>query len=256
MNHPLSTETIYNAQASNWLRSEKILLSDFTARPRVLEELGGITGENILDFGCGEGYVSRMILEHGASSIFGVDSSAEMIGQAHAMAAKLNLSNANYAVGNAVTFDHFPQKNFDKAIAVFLFNYLTIEEMTRVMTKVKSLLAPKGTFVFTVPHPCLPFMREENPPFYFEHGDKNYLDSINKTFEGKIWRRDGVYVSVRCVHKTFAHYFEALKTAGFKLLPQVNELAVTDQHLELDPEFFGPLKGYPLHVLFKVQVNV
>ncbi|WP_444946392.1 class I SAM-dependent methyltransferase [Microbulbifer sp. VTAC004] len=255
MNQPLSTETIYNAQAGNWLRSEKVLLSDFTARPQVLEELGDIAGQDILDFGCGEGYVSRMILENGARSIFGIDSSAEMISQAQAMAAELELSTASYTAANAVTFDQFPQKSFDKAIAVFLFNYLTIEEMTQVMTKVRSLLASTGTFVFTVPHPCLPFMREETPPFYFEHGDKSYLDGINQTFEGKIWRRDGIPVSVRCVHKTFSHYFEALKAAGFNLLPQVNELAVTDEHLALDPEFFGPLKGYPLHVLFKVQVN-
>jgi cyclopropane fatty-acyl-phospholipid synthase-like methyltransferase len=255
MNQPISTESIYNAQATNWLRSEKILLSDFTARPRVLEALSKIKDQDILDFGCGEGYVSRMLIDAGVKSIFGVDSSAEMIAQAQSMAKELKLSNATYTVGNAVSFNQFPQTRFDKAIAVFLFNYLTIEEMTQVMSKVRSLLVAGGTFVFTVPHPCLPFMREESPPFYFEHGEKSYLDGINKTFEGKIWRRDGVPVSVRCVHKTFAHYFEALAKAGFNSLPEVKELAVTDEHLAFDPEFFGPLKGYPLHVLFKVKVN-
>ncbi|WP_444921627.1 class I SAM-dependent methyltransferase [Microbulbifer sp. CnH-101-G] len=255
MNQPISTETIYNAQATNWLRSEKVLLSDFTARPRVLEALGEITDQDILDFGCGEGYVSRMLLEAGAKSIFGIDSSAEMISQAQTMAKELKLFNASYTEGNAVTFNQFPKTSFDKAIAVFLFNYLTIEEMTQVMSKVRSLLIPGGTFVFTVPHPCLPFMREETPPFYFEHGDKSYLDGINQTFEGKIWRRDGIPVSVRCVHKTFAHYFEALTQAGFNSMPEVKELAVTDEHLAFDPEFFSPLKGYPLHVLFKVKAN-
>jgi hypothetical protein len=32
----------------------------------------------------------------------------------------------------------------------------------------------------------------------------------------------------------------------------VTELSVTEKHLELDPEFFGPLRGLPLHVAFEV----
>jgi hypothetical protein len=36
-------------------------------------------------------------------------------------------------------------------------------------------------------------------------------------------------------------------------MPTVMELGVTDAHLEIDPDFFCPLKGYPLHVLFKVE---
>ncbi|WP_444894530.1 class I SAM-dependent methyltransferase [Microbulbifer sp. TRSA001] len=255
MNLPLSTETIYNKQAHSWSRSEKILLSDFTARPKVLEEIGNIYGKNILDMGCGEGYVSRMLLNKGAGSIFGVDSSSEMISQAKESASAENLTKAEYAVGNAVTFTEFPRDKFDHAIAVFLFNYLTIEEMTKVISKVKSLLNKGGTFIFTVPHPCLPFMREEVPPFYFQHGNMTYLDGIDQTFEGKIWRRDGKPVSVRCVHKNFSHYFEALANAGFNSLLTVKELSVTQEHLDLDPDFFSPLAGYPLHVLFKVQVN-
>ncbi|WP_444930287.1 class I SAM-dependent methyltransferase [Microbulbifer sp. SSSA002] len=255
MNQAVSTEAIYNKQANSWSRSEKILLSDFTARPRVIEELGDISGASILDMGCGEGYVSRMLLDRGANSIFGVDASSEMIAQARETASLNNLTNASYAVGNAVSYSSFPQETFDQAIAVFLFNYLTIEEMTKVMSRVRSLLKKGGSFVFTVPHPCLPFMREETPPFYFQHGDTSYLDGIDQTFEGKIWRRDGKPVSVRCVHKNFSHYFAALAQAGFNTLPIVRELSVTQEHLDLDPDFFTPLAGYPLHVLFKVQAN-
>ncbi|MFA0813846.1 hypothetical protein [Microbulbifer epialgicus] len=98
-------------------------------------------------------------------------------------------------------------------------------------------------------------MREQSPPIYFEHDDRNYMEGADETFEGKLWRRDGVAVSVRCVHKTFSHYFEALKCSGFNKLPSFRELAVTKEHWDLDPDFFGPLKGYPLHILFKVKVN-
>ncbi|WHI49717.1 class I SAM-dependent methyltransferase [Microbulbifer sp. MLAF003] len=255
MNHIISTESIYNDQAENWLRSEKILLSDYTARPIVLQELGSVTGQHLLDVGCGEGYVSRIILDAGAASVFGVDSSSEMISQAKSVAAELGLHKAIYEVSDAVTFNRYPRTQFDQVIAIFLFNYLTVKEMTQVMTNVKSLLSPNGIFIFTVPHPCLPFMRNQSPPFYFKFGDKNYFEGVDVTFEGRIWRRDGITVPVRCVHKTFTHYFEALQSAGFKKMPSIRELAVTEEHLTLDPEFFGPLKGYPLHLLFKVQAN-
>ncbi|MFA0811952.1 class I SAM-dependent methyltransferase [Microbulbifer epialgicus] len=140
MDQSISTEAIYNAQAVNWLRSEKIMLSDYTARPCVLQELGDVAGQHILDIGCGEGYISRMIMESGASSLFGLDVSAEMICQAKSMAAELGLHKANYEVGDAVNFNQYSRTQFDQVIAVFLFNYLTVEEMIQVMTKVRSLL--------------------------------------------------------------------------------------------------------------------
>ena len=43
-----------------------------------------------------------------------------------------------------------------------------------------------------------------------------------------------------------------LRGAGFKAAPRVTELSVTAEHLELDPVFFGPLKGLPLHAAFEV----
>ena len=48
-------------------------------------------------------------------------------------------------------------------------------------------------------------------------------------------------------------YFSALERAGFTAAPRVTELSVTPEHLELDPDFFGPLRGLPLHVAFEVS---
>jgi len=35
-------------------------------------------------------------------------------------------------------------------------------------------------------------------------------------------------------------------------VPKVSELSVLPEHLELDPDFFGPVRGYPLHACFDV----
>jgi hypothetical protein len=116
-------------------------------------------------------------------------------------------------------------------MAVFLFNYLTREEMAAVLRVARERLVPGGTFVFTVPHPCFPYMRAAAAPFFFDTVGRSYFDGVDTTYEGRIWRRDGTAVPVPCVHKTFADYFTALADAGF-----------------------GPLGGYPLHLLFRLEM--
>jgi hypothetical protein len=125
--------------------------------------------------------------------------------------------------------------------------------MTEVLRTAKRLLSPSGKLVFTVPHPCLAFMRANEPPFYFDATGTDYFAAVDHTLEGRIWRRDGSDVPVRSVHKTWQDYFSALHSAGFRSLPAVTELSVTQAHVELDPSFFGPLQGYPLHVMFVLQ---
>lgn len=255
-----STAAIYDEHASNWSRDQRILLSDFTARPRVIEELEP-AGKRVLDLGCGEGYVARLAAQAGAASVFGVDSSIEMIENARRAVREDAPCRMTFAAADATQLTAEGPADFDRAMAVFLFNYLTRSEMEHVMRIARMRVVSGGRFVFTVPHPCFPYMRHvlsmtatERRPFYFDTGGHSYFSGVDRTYEGEIWRRDGVAVPVRCVHKTWADYFEALARAGFTCMPKVEELRVTDDHVEIDPPFFGPLKGYPLHVLFRVEV--
>ena len=47
-------------------------------------------------------------------------------------------------------------------------------------------------------------------------------------------------------------YLTGLRDAGFEKMPDVVELRATEEHLELDPEWFGPLRDLPLHVAFRL----
>jgi cyclopropane fatty-acyl-phospholipid synthase-like methyltransferase len=248
-----TTEALYDAHATKWTRRERTMLSDFTARPFVLEELGPLAGTHVLDLGCGEGYVARLIAEAGAKSVFGVDVSGEMVRAARAATPPgLDCELRFEAVDASAPFE--PSRElYDRIVAVFLFNYLDRAAMTAVLRLAHERLAPGGRFLFTVPHPCFPYMRDAAAPFYFDTEAKDYFAGVDHTYEGKIWRRDGTAVPVRCVHKTFADYFDALAAAGFSALPKLRELRVTAEHLALDPAFFGPLRGQPLHVLFRID---
>ena len=81
----------------------------------------------------------------------------------------------------------------------------------------------------------------------------SYLGSDDQIFAGQIWRRDGVVNPVRAYHKTLQDYLQLLASSGWQRLPLLEELGVTEEHLALDPAFFGPLWGVPLHLLFLLR---
>ena len=81
---------------------------------------------------------------------------------------------------------------------------------------------------------------------------KRYFSSAGSWFPGRIWRRDGVALDVQLCHKTLEDYFAALRQAGFRSMPTVLELGVTERLLDLDPAFFSPLRDVPLHLAMEV----
>jgi SAM-dependent methyltransferase len=159
----------------------------------------------------------------------------------------------HYTVADLAAPAQLPAGSCDGAYAVFLFNYLPLAAMARVLAHVHAALRPGGFFLYTVPHPALPFLRGAEPPFYMDPAGQSYLGSSDQCFEGRIWRRDGVANPVRSLHKTLADDFRLLAESGWTQLPQVEELGVTEAHIALDPEFFGPLRGLPLHLLFLLR---
>lgn len=252
----LSTRELYDRAAAGWSRQEQMLLSDFTARPRVLEAMGDVSGLHLWDLGCGEGYVGRQLARGNPARIDGFDLSAEMIAAAREQAGPLAAGSGgplHYAVANLSEPSQLPEGSCDGAVAVFLFNYLSIAAMEAVLRHCHRAIRPGGQFVFTVPHPALAYLRGSEPPFHLDPGDHPYLGSSDVLFEGRIWRRDGACNPVRSIHKTFADYIAALERSGWTQLPLVQELGVRPEHLELDPAFFTPLAGCPLHLLFQLR---
>jgi SAM-dependent methyltransferase len=248
---PRATQALYDHGAAAWARLAPSSLSDFTARPFVLEMCQPYQGARVLDLGCGEGYCARALRNGGADEVLGIDLSPGMIAAALAEEQRAPLG-IHYRQGDAGELGLLAGAYFDLVVAVFLFNYLTNDAMTACTREVRRLLRPGGKFVFAVPHPAFPFMRAPAPPFYFDLGGAGYFAARDTRFAGKIWKRDGSALDVQVVHKTLQDYFACLKGAGFEALPELRELGVTPQIMEVEPAFFGPLLGLPLHVAIAV----
>lgn len=248
----VDTGRLYDQNASRWQRREPSSLSDFTGRPAVFELCGSVDGLDILDLGCGEGYCSRELAGRGARSVTGVELSQEMVDLARAQETELG-QGIVYRQGDVAALED-ADASYDLAVGVFVYNYVDIEHMRASFEEVRRVLRDGGHFVFSVPHPAFAFLRGRNePPFFFDVQGASYFSGRDRQFQGEIYRRSGSALPVQMVHKSLADYFDALGAAGFAGMPQVRELAVRPEHLELDPEFFGPVAGLPLHMAVRVQ---
>jgi len=246
-----NTEDIYNTTAELWARSEPRSLSDFTARPRIFDLCGDIRGLTVVDLGCGEGYCARVFEERGAAAVEGIELSKNMV--ALAQGKQTENSIINYCCGDV---SHLPYgaQYFDLAVGVFVFNYLSLEKTQSAFREIFRVLKPGGTFIFSVPHPSFPFIKTTAlEPFYFDMKGHGYFSARGKTFNGKIYCRDGKALLVQMIPKTLEDYFTTLKEAGFLSLPEIQELGITDEMLAMDADFFGPLVDTPLHLVFKIR---
>ena len=114
-----ATHEIYNHEADNWSRSEPPLLSDYTARPFLLKWSERFLQGDVLDLGCGEGYVSRNLALRGCRSLTGVDMSAGMIDRAVAREEQEPLG-IRYLVADARDLSVLESARYDLVLAVFL----------------------------------------------------------------------------------------------------------------------------------------
>jgi len=71
---PMNAKEIYDEHADLWVRRDPILLSDYSARPRVLQLCGNVQGKTILDLGCGYGPIAcALAVRSPGSRIWAID---------------------------------------------------------------------------------------------------------------------------------------------------------------------------------------
>lgn len=254
------SKTMYNKQASNWARTQPRCLSDFTGRPVVFDFLAQeVKGKRVLDVGCGEGYCARKVIKLGASVVIGLDISEEMIDIAKSLSEDderfqffaANSMNLLQGIIDTLDIDQ-PEELFDVAMAVFLFNYLTTTEMETVIEQVHKALIPNGVFVFSVPHPSMIYCHDEDAIFRLASLGKGYFSARNQKLLGHISTIDGTELNIMSVHKTLTDYIRAIRKAGFDI-QEIHEAGVTEEHMKMNPEFFGSVQDRPLHLVFKLK---
>lgn len=107
---------------------------------RVKSLLGDMTGEDVLEFGCGAGYYTRLLLELGARHVWAVDQSAEMLAQ-------LPLSNVTPVEKDVVDFSI--ERKFDRAFSAGLLEF--VPSPPDVLANLAKHVRPGGTMTILFP---------------------------------------------------------------------------------------------------------
>lgn len=121
---------------------------------------------SVLDFACGTGFYSELLLLWGAPTITGMDLSPTMVdGASKRLPAAVSSGRARFVVGDGFVSQLYPHPplaqpthaqsgNFDLATGVWFLNYASTRvELTSMFRSIATNLAPHGVFVGIVPQP-------------------------------------------------------------------------------------------------------
>jgi len=165
--------------------------------------------KRMLDLGCGYGWHCIYAMEHGASSVVGIDISSKMLEVARE---KTHFSQVEYHC-LAMEDVEFPDKNFDIILSSLAFHY--VQSFESIVQKIYRFLKPNGTFIFSVEHPV--FTASETQDWYYdENGDVMHFPIDNYYYEGKRTTRF-LDEDVIKYHRTITTYLNTLLTNGFQI---------------------------------------
>lgn len=194
-----------------------------------LQVLGPVAGQRILDVACGDGRLSRGLMDLGAQSVLGTDISEEMIAAANdrnqaADAAHFDV--LEYQVVDARNPAFTLPEPVDLVTAMYLFHYASsVDDLNAMCRFVSRNLKPEGRFVCYTLNPDYDFERqdprmEEMFGFHYAPIDPPEYHLVIGEFEASMW------------HWSRQDHEEGLRVAGFDEI-QWHALALPDERQDL-----------------------
>ncbi|WP_026122200.1 class I SAM-dependent methyltransferase [Nocardiopsis halotolerans] len=205
--------------------------------PALLRELGAVTGLDVLDLGCGDADLGRILLEAGCRSYLGVDGSGAMVERARA---RLRGSVGRVEHADMEDFTASPA-GFDLVVSRLALHY--VDDVAPVLASALRWLRPGGRMVFTVPHPVLTCHDARSAS-----GRPRQDWVVDDYFASGPRQREWMGEPVTWHHRTVEDYVRALHGAGFSLTA-LRECAPHRESFEGNEEEYARRRRVPLFLL-------
>ncbi|MGN9863454.1 class I SAM-dependent methyltransferase [Bacillus swezeyi] len=211
--------------------------------PALFSLMGNVKNKNVLDAGCGEGYLSRMLAKAGAR-VTAVDYSPRMI-----EIAKKRTPNGlpiRYQQGNLENLHDLEDQSFDLIVSNMVIQDLADYE--KAFQEMHRLLADGGCFIFSILHPC--FITPESGWEKTADGQKLHWNVDQYFYEGAYEQRLGDQEKMLFFHRTLTSYINTLIHTGFHV-ESIVEPKPAKEMLEKYPSFAEDLRC-PDFIVFKL----
>ncbi|KPM55673.1 hypothetical protein ACG83_10310 [Frankia sp. R43] len=148
-----SPASSYSLNADYWVRIIRENLDQYRTgltNAAMLTAAGDVTGLAVLDAGCGEGYLSRLLAGRGAGPSFGVDLCPELVDAAQQQATDEGLD-IRYETADVAALP-LDDASVDLVVANHVLNDL--EHPAPAIAEFSRVLRPGGRAVSLLLHPC------------------------------------------------------------------------------------------------------
>lgn len=197
-----SKQSLFDLKDWNRIASNYTKISDTDAHiykmfQGVLWEcLGNLQGLDLLDLGCGHGWLSQKFKDAGAN-VLGVDGSKALLEIASDRYPNIEFYEHNLANGLP-----FTDKKFDRVVSNMVL--MDILELDSLIASISKSLKSTGKFIFTIPHPCF-----FNYPRQSDEITDQPCKLIGNYLETAIWRIENLG-GHNHYHRSLTYYFELL----------------------------------------------
>jgi SAM-dependent methyltransferase len=202
-------------------------------RPAVLELLGDVRSERVLDAGCGPGLYLEELVARGAIAV-GIDGSREMVRLAHRRLEERALVRQHHLTRPLP----FVDGEFDAAISALVIHYL--EDRISFLRELRRVVKPGGRVVISTQHPVDDWLR---------HGG-NYFE-VERVAD--IWRTasGGKEVRMPFWRTPLTVFLDEIRQAGF-VLDRFLEPQASEEIRERAPASYQKLSSRPVFLAVRL----
>lgn len=216
---------------------------EFVIDPVMFSLIGNLYNKDLVEVGCGNGYLANTFLKKGVKSLVLLDISSN------------NLDRAKEKVSDK-TKVKFLEADIEKKIDIeshtadIVYSNMVMNEIENIQvpfSEIFRILRDGGEFVFSVTHPTwdiIEFLNQSNKirqlGNYFRRGFAKY---VMRTKDGS-----GVEYEVEHYQRPLSDYFNKLVEAGF-VVNRIEEPEISRELLDHHPRF-SEYKDHPIGLIF------